>query len=68
MGVELTLNTGRVPVKVWTMDIEHEAMQQLINRFKRFFRLCMARGESCRARRRKDGLSKLETNESAKMV
>ena len=31
MGVELTLNTGRVPVKVWTRDIEHEAMQQLIN-------------------------------------
>ena len=31
MGIELTLNTGRVPVKVWTTDIEHEAMQQLIN-------------------------------------
>ena len=31
MGIELTLNTGRVPVKVWTRDIEQEAMQQLIN-------------------------------------
>ncbi len=31
MGIELTLTKGRVPVKVWTHDIEHEAMQQLIN-------------------------------------
>ncbi|MBM3396855.1 MAG: RtcB family protein, partial [Betaproteobacteria bacterium] len=31
MGVQMTLNKGRVPVKVWTRDIEHEAMQQLIN-------------------------------------
>jgi tRNA-splicing ligase RtcB (3'-phosphate/5'-hydroxy nucleic acid ligase) len=31
MGIEITLNKGRVPVKVWTRDIEHEALQQLIN-------------------------------------
>jgi tRNA-splicing ligase RtcB len=31
MPVQLTLNTGRVPVKVFTKDIEHDAMQQLIN-------------------------------------
>src|ERR1700742_1387100 len=31
MGIKLTLNKGRVPVKVWTADIEHEALQQLIN-------------------------------------
>ena len=31
MTIKLTLNKGRVPVKVWTHDIEHEAMQQLIN-------------------------------------
>ncbi len=31
MGIQLTLNKGRVPVKVWTRDIEHEAMQQLFN-------------------------------------
>jgi tRNA-splicing ligase RtcB len=27
----MTLNKGRVPVKVFTNDIEHEALQQLIN-------------------------------------
>ena len=31
MPVQLTLNKGRVPVKVFTKDIEPEAMQQLIN-------------------------------------
>ena len=31
MSVQLTLDKGRVPVKVWTRDIEHEAMQQLFN-------------------------------------
>src|SRR3954463_2802868 len=31
MPVHLTLNKGRVPVKVFTKDIEHDAMQQLIN-------------------------------------
>lgn len=31
MGIQLTLNKGRVPVKVWTRDIESEALQQLIN-------------------------------------
>jgi tRNA-splicing ligase RtcB len=31
MPVQLTLNKGRVPVKVFTKDTEHEAMQQLIN-------------------------------------
>ena len=31
MSVQLELNKGRVPVKVWTTDIEPEAMQQLIN-------------------------------------
>ncbi len=31
MGIQLTLGQGRVPVKVWTKDIEHEAIQQLVN-------------------------------------
>ncbi|HTE14965.1 MAG TPA: RtcB family protein [Burkholderiales bacterium] len=31
MSIKLELNQGRVPVKVWTTDIEQEAMQQLIN-------------------------------------
>ena len=31
MGIAMTLNKGRVPVKVWTHDVEHEALQQLIN-------------------------------------
>ncbi len=31
MGIQITLNKGRVPVKVWTQDIEHEAIQQLVN-------------------------------------
>jgi tRNA-splicing ligase RtcB len=31
MGVQLTLNKGRVPVKVWTQEIEQEALQQLLN-------------------------------------
>jgi tRNA-splicing ligase RtcB len=31
MPVRLTLSKGRVPVKVWTQDIEEEAMQQLAN-------------------------------------
>src|SRR5512134_1964301 len=31
MPVRMQLDKGRVPVKVWTDDIEHEALQQLIN-------------------------------------
>ena len=31
MGIKRILEKGRVPVKVWTDDIEHEALQQLIN-------------------------------------
>ena len=31
MGIQLTIDKGRVPVKVWTKDIEPEALQQLIN-------------------------------------
>jgi tRNA-splicing ligase RtcB (3'-phosphate/5'-hydroxy nucleic acid ligase) len=31
MGISLTFNKGRVPVQVWTSDIEPEAIQQLIN-------------------------------------
>ena len=31
MGIQITLNKGRIPVKVWTRDIEPEAMQQLVN-------------------------------------
>ena len=31
MGIQITLGKGRVPVKVWTQDIEHEAIQQLVN-------------------------------------
>jgi tRNA-splicing ligase RtcB len=31
VAIRLQLNQGRVPVKVWTEDIEHEALQQLIN-------------------------------------
>ena len=31
MGVKLEFNKGLVPVKVWTSDIEPEAIQQLIN-------------------------------------
>lgn len=31
MGIQMTLDKGRVPVKVWTRDIEHEAIQQLVN-------------------------------------
>jgi tRNA-splicing ligase RtcB (3'-phosphate/5'-hydroxy nucleic acid ligase) len=31
MGIRITLNKGLVPVKVWTKDIEHEAIQQLVN-------------------------------------
>ena len=31
MPIRIQLNKGRVPVKVWTEDIEHEALQQLIN-------------------------------------
>lgn len=31
MGIQISLNKGRVPVKVWTQDIEHEALQQLVN-------------------------------------
>lgn len=31
MPVKLTLNKGRVPVKVYTDDLEHEALRQLLN-------------------------------------
>ena len=31
MPVRMTLNKGLVPVKVYTQDIEHEAIQQLLN-------------------------------------
>lgn len=31
MGIELQLNKSRVPVKVWTRDIDAEALQQLLN-------------------------------------
>ena len=31
MGICITLSRGRVPVKVWTREIEHEALNQLIN-------------------------------------
>lgn len=31
MGILIELNKARVPVKVWTRDIEPEAMQQLLN-------------------------------------
>ena len=31
MGIQITLNQGRVPVKIWTEDIEPEALQQLVN-------------------------------------
>jgi tRNA-splicing ligase RtcB len=31
MGIQITLNKGRVPVKIWTEDVEHEAIQQLVN-------------------------------------
>jgi tRNA-splicing ligase RtcB (3'-phosphate/5'-hydroxy nucleic acid ligase) len=31
MAIKKTIEKGRVPVKIWTEDIEHEALQQLIN-------------------------------------
>jgi tRNA-splicing ligase RtcB len=31
MSIKLEFNKGRVPVKVWTNDIQHEAIEQLIN-------------------------------------
>lgn len=31
MGIQIELNKGRVPVKIWTRDIEQEALQQLLN-------------------------------------
>ena len=31
MGIQMELNKARVPVKIWTRDIEAEAMQQLLN-------------------------------------
>ncbi|GHT80579.1 hypothetical protein AGMMS49960_06450 [Betaproteobacteria bacterium] len=31
MAIQLTLNKGRVPIKIWTQDLEHEALQQLVN-------------------------------------
>jgi tRNA-splicing ligase RtcB len=31
MGIQIQLNKGRVPVKVWTRDIDPEAIQQLLN-------------------------------------
>ena len=31
MGIQIELNKARVPVKIWTHDVEHEAIQQLLN-------------------------------------
>ena len=31
MPISMTLNKGRVPVKVWTPEVEHEALAQLLN-------------------------------------
>lgn len=31
MSIQITLHKGRVPVKIWTEDIEPEAIQQLVN-------------------------------------
>lgn len=31
MGIQIEFNKGKVPVKVWTKDIEHEAISQLLN-------------------------------------
>lgn len=31
MPIHLTLNKGQIPVKIWTDDIEHEALGQLLN-------------------------------------
>lgn len=31
MGIALELKKSRIPVKIWTDDIEHEALQQLLN-------------------------------------
>src|SRR6266852_1325888 len=31
MTIKKSIEKGRVPVKIWTDDIEHEALQQLIN-------------------------------------
>ncbi|MDR2031640.1 MAG: RtcB family protein [Azoarcus sp.] len=30
MAIQLTLNKGRVPVKIWTRELEYDAMRQLI--------------------------------------
>ena len=30
MGIQITLNKGLIPVKIWTTDVEHEAIQQLV--------------------------------------
>jgi tRNA-splicing ligase RtcB len=31
MAIQWTLNKGRVPVKIWTRDVEYDALHQLIN-------------------------------------
>jgi len=31
MVIQWTINKGRVPIKIWTRELEHEALQQLIN-------------------------------------
>lgn len=31
MGIQIEMNKGRVPVKIWTRDIEASALQQLLN-------------------------------------
>jgi len=31
MAIQMTLNKGRVPVRIWTQDIAHDALQQLQN-------------------------------------
>ncbi|GHU05205.1 RNA-splicing ligase RtcB [Betaproteobacteria bacterium] len=31
MTIQWTLNKGRVPIKIWTRDLEHQALQQLVH-------------------------------------
>ena len=31
MSIQIEMNKGRVPVKIWTRDIEATALQQLLN-------------------------------------
>jgi hypothetical protein len=45
MPVQLTLNKGRVPVKVFTKDIDPDAIQQLLN--VAHYRSCIATSRRC---------------------